>query len=401
MRIGILGDFHLGYERFYEDSFEQAEKAFREACASSDIILLLGDLFDSKTPKPEVLARAFKIFRIPFEKKWEARLIEYISKDGRKPFTEIPVIAIHGTHERRIKELINPVQTLEHAGFLINAHASTVIFEKNGERIAIQGFGGIPEDYAKNALLSLDLKPVKNAFNILIFHQNIKELMQEVVPGLSLEDLPKGFGIYLCGHIHTRKKEKMPNGTLLLIPGSTVITQLKKGEETPKGFYIYDTAKNEVEFKEIETRPFFYEEIELRDASIADVNSRCREVIEGVLSKQNREEPIIKVKLTGALAKGLQSANLDVQILIDDFKGKAVIEIDKDFELTSLKEKIEKLRSLREQKLSVKELGIEILKERLKEYNFSLGVDAESLFNLLSEESKDLEKVLKKLLEST
>jgi DNA repair exonuclease SbcCD nuclease subunit len=400
MKIGILGDFHLGYERFYEDSFVQAENAMREACSSSDVILLLGDLFDSKTPKPEVLSKAFKIFRIPFEKRWEAKLVDYVSKDGRKPFTNIPVVAIHGTHERRIKELVNPIQTLEHAGFLINAHSSAVVFEKDGERVAIQGFGGVPEEYAKNALLSLEFKPIENAFNILIFHQSIKELMQEVAPGISIEDLPKGFDLYLCGHIHTRKKEKMPSGSLLLVPGSTVITQLKKGEEAPKGLYIYDTSKREFEFREIETRPFFYEEIELKEASIKDINNIAKQTVEGILKKQSKKEPIIKLKLTGTLAKGLQPSNLDIQNLIDEFKGKAIVEVDKDFEFISLKEKIEKLRSLREQKLSVKELGMETLKEKLKEYNFGMKIDAESLFNLLSEE-KDLEKALKKLLESS
>lgn len=400
MKIGILGDFHLGYERFYEDSFLQAENAMKEACLFSDVILLLGDLFDSKTPKPEVLSKAFKIFRIPFEKRWEAKLFDYTSKDGRKPFTSIPVIAIHGTHERRTKELVNPIQTLEHAGFLLNAHSSIVIFEKDGEKVAIQGFGGVPEEYAKNALLSLEFKPIKNAFNILIFHQSIKELMNEVAPGISIEDLPKGFDLYLCGHIHTRKREKMSDNSLLLIPGSTVITQLKKDEETPKGFYIYDTKKREAEFREVETRPFFYEEVKLKGASINDISSIAKEVIESILKKQSKKEPIIKLKLTGTLAKGLQSTNLDVQNIIDDFKGKAIVEVDKDFELTSLKEKIERLRSLREQKLSVKELGMETLKEKLKEYNFKMDSDAETLFNLLSEE-KDLEKALKKLLGSS
>ena len=296
--------------------------------------------------------------------------------------------------------MVNPIQTLEHAGFLVNSHSSAVVFEKDGEKVAIQGFGGVPEEYAKNALLSLEFKPIENAFNIFIFHQSIRELMQEVAPGISLEDLPKGFDLYLCGHIHTRKKEKMPNGALLLIPGSTVITQLKKGEEAPKGFYIYDTLKREAEFREIETRPFFYEEVKLKEASIKDINKIAKEIIESILKKQNKKEPIIKLKLTGTLAKGLQSTNLDVQNLIDDFKGKAIIEVDKEFELTSLKEKIEKLRSLREQKLSVKEIGIETLKEKLKEYNFKMNINAEDLFNLLSEE-KDLEKALKKLLETT
>src|SRR5271157_3521297 len=96
LKIAVLADFHLGYARFLDDSFEQAERAFSMACEEADLVVLLGDLFDSRTPKQEILARSFKLFRSARGKKWEAKLVSYESKDGRKNYAEVPVVAIHG-----------------------------------------------------------------------------------------------------------------------------------------------------------------------------------------------------------------------------------------------------------------------------------------------------------------
>jgi DNA repair exonuclease SbcCD nuclease subunit len=399
LKIAVLADFHLGYARFFEDSFEQAEKAFSKACEEADLVVLLGDIFDARIPKQEILARSFKLFRLAFGKKWETKLVSYKSKDGRENYAEVPVVAIHGTHERRTKELVNPVELLEKAGFLVNVHAATAIFEKDGEKVAVQGMGGVPEEYAKNALEVLSPKPVEGAFNIFLLHQS----MSEFLPGeglMGMEDLPRGFELYLCGHIHTKMVQKLDSGAYFIIPGSTVITQMRKEDVGNKGFFIFDTKSREAIFREIESRPFFYEELEFKQAGLEEVLTMARKSVEKLLEDKADVKPVIKLKLKGTVAKGLNQSNLDVSSVAREFYDRAVVEIDKNLESETLKEKIDKLRSLRESKLSVKDMGIEILKSKLKRYGFKSSIDVETLYALLSEEGKgSADKALKRILE--
>ena len=86
----------------------------------------------------------------------------------------IPVVAIHGTHERRGKELVNPIEMLEKAGFLIHIHKQAVVFEVNGKKVAIHGIGGTPERDFREELNEIT-KPMPDAVNILMLHQSTKE----------------------------------------------------------------------------------------------------------------------------------------------------------------------------------------------------------------------------------
>lgn len=399
MKIAVLADFHLGYAKFLDDSFEQAERAFSMACGEADLVVLLGDIFDSRVPKQEILARSFKLFRNAFGKKWEAKLASYDSRDGRSNYAEVPVVAIHGTHERRTKDLVNPIELLEKAGFVVNVHAATAVFEKDGERIALQGMGGVPEEYAKNALEALSPKPVGGAFNVFLFHQS----MREFLPGeglMGMEDLPKGFDLYLCGHIHTKTIQKLDSGAYFIIPGSTVITQMRKEDVGGKGFFIFDTKSREAVFREIQSRPFFFEELEFKQAGLEEVLAKARKTVEKLLENKSVAKPLIKLKLKGSMAKGLSQSNLDVSSIATEFGDRAIVEVDKNLESETLKEKIDKLRSLRESKLSVRDIGVEILKNKLKKYGFKSSIDVETLYSMLSEEGKgSAEKALKRILE--
>ncbi len=65
MKIAILSDLHFGYRRFYEDAFSQAAEAMQLACKMGDVVLVPGDLFDSRSPTPHAIKMALKIFFIP------------------------------------------------------------------------------------------------------------------------------------------------------------------------------------------------------------------------------------------------------------------------------------------------------------------------------------------------
>jgi len=62
MKIAIVSDLHLGYERFYEDAYLQAKEALEKASSMADMLIIPGDLFDNRSPKPEVLAQGMNIF---------------------------------------------------------------------------------------------------------------------------------------------------------------------------------------------------------------------------------------------------------------------------------------------------------------------------------------------------
>ncbi|MCL5413496.1 MAG: hypothetical protein M1569_03795 [Candidatus Marsarchaeota archaeon] len=64
MKIAILSDFHLGYERFREDAYRQAEEALTRAAGLADAMIIPGDIFDNRMPRPDVIAEAINLFRI-------------------------------------------------------------------------------------------------------------------------------------------------------------------------------------------------------------------------------------------------------------------------------------------------------------------------------------------------
>ena len=387
MKLAILSDFHLGYERFSDDAFKQALEAMASASAEADAILLAGDIFDTKVPKPESIAQAMTIFRIPLGRRWQTRVASFSARDGRQNLCGAPVVAIHGTHEVRAKSLLNPVQVLERGGFLINAHAATVVLEKGEERVAVAGMGGVPEKQAQAAIEALGVRPVEGAFNIFMFHQSLRELLPVSDEYLSVDDLPSGFDLYVCGHMHGHLFKRI-GGKQILIPGSTVVTQLRKDEEAEKGFFIFDTKTLDCSFRAIHSRPFFYREVELRDASERDAEEEVRRALQEVIG-DSTQKPIVRVKVKGTLRKGVSPSFLQFSKVVDEFADKAFVCIDKAFESHELAEKVRELRSLRDERVSVRDLGLELLEKKLKEKGFSMKVDIEDLFEQLSSSKRN------------
>ena len=334
MKIAIIGDTHLGYPRFYADSFTQAKAAFGDASKKADLILFLGDLYDSRVPSLQVLGDAISIFRS----------------------LKIPVYAIHGNHERRSRGALNPVQLLERAGLLAHLHFSSAVFEKEGEKIFIAGMGNVPDDLAQGALKKLagKLTPPEGAFSILMLHQSFKEYVYGENLS-SLNDLePLGYSLYLNGHIHAQK-EGMDGR--FLIPGSTVLTQLTREETKPKGYILYDTQSKTHEVVQIPSRKFIFEELEFQDAN----PSAAREKVLGRISALRAESPdaILKFRLKGTIAQGFRTQDLALP------REEGVF-IDNRLNERQLKRELEKLREMRESRMPLRELSEQRLRERLK-----------------------------------
>ena len=394
MKIAIVSDLHIGYERFRQDALRQAKMALEKAMGMADAILIPGDIFDKRAPKPDVIAEAINLFRdLKDAYKPSSEISEF--RGTGKIYTKIPIIAVPGTHERTAAGKENPLTLLSLAGLLADTSESTTIIQKGDEKVAIFGLGGVPEEQVKSELQRLSPSPVAGAFNIFMFHQSIYEILPFNESFIHYDDLPEGYDLYVCGHIHN-SIEATVHGKPFLIPGSTVLTQLKDKEQGKKGFIIFDTLSQMHEFVEIASRDFVLENVEVERSSASDVASSIRKAVEKAAS--GHDSPVVRVVVSGTLEKGSEPSDIALQKLVSEFSGRAEIEIDmSSLESEGLGESIEQIRSGRLGTMSIKELGMALLQERLKEEGYSGKIDSQTLFSVLSESKK--EEAIKAVLE--
>ncbi len=396
MKLAILSDFHLGYERFREDAYIQAKEALEEASKEADVLVMPGDIFDMRSPKPEVLAEAINLFRELSYKEWKARVASF--EGSGKNFTTVPIIAIPGTHERRAYGVEDPVDLLALAGLLVDISDGRVIIEKEGERVCISGLGGIAEERFKEALREADLRPEQGLFNAFMFHQSVYELLPFSSDFITLDELPKGFDLYVDGHIHN-KVEMKAHGKPFLIPGSTELTQLKEGEQEAKGFFIFDTVTREYKFKEIKSRRFKLVRIDIEGLEPGKIAENMEKELSSEIKESGGERPIIRVELSGRLMDGFRSIDIDVQSAIKEFKEKAIIEVGKGKVESEQKDiDVEALRSGTLENHSIKDFGLSIFIEKLVEKKYELVTSPRELFDVLAEEGSK-EKAVKKAMD--
>lgn len=404
MKIALLSDFHLGFgkgtERFTE-SFENAQKAIELALEQKpDCVLVLGDVFDSEIPSQETWHLAFKVFA-PIKKTRADCKITRSKKDQKEEMEclHIPVFAIHGTHEYRGKDFRNAIEVLESAGFLFHLHASTALLEKGNEKIAVHGLGGVPEKNALDALKLWNPVPVQDAKNLLLLHQGIKEYLpfdNEMIASIALADLPKGFDLIANGHLHWASEEKLEQGKFLLT-GSTLTTQMKKLEsEKEKSICIFDTETGTVKMLHIPgQRKLFYEKIKFDNVNQGAIVQKLGEILEKIAAQNLEKKPLVRLKLTGTLVKGVSNANIDLSEISKKFSEKAILSISKEFDSESFKTKISQLREMQKSKKSISALGLELLEKNLGETGFGSG-SAEQLLQLL--QSGENEKAMQLIL---
>jgi len=392
MRVAIISDMHLGYafnsERG-EDPFLQAAEALEKAIEKgADLILVAGDIFDSRVPTQDVLGRAMQLFINPLTAKNSGvKLVETIGKERSEisstALSGVPVVAIHGTHERRGRERTNAVQLLERAGLLIHIHCQTVVFEKDGEKVAIHGMSGVPENYARKVLETWNPRKVEGVKNIFMLHQSIeKYIYTGDNPSLKIEDLPQDFDLVIDGHIHWSNEDKIGSGKFL-IPGSTVVTQMRQAEaDNPKGFYIYENEK--LEFVKLETpRQVFYKKLGFKEAKPDEVVRQIKAEIEKIPTSERK--PLVRFLLSGNLAEGFEASSIDLSSLIGEYDDHLILSFGKEkLETSEMLRRRHLIETLMERQLSVDEMGAEILKKHLESIEFPQNVDATVLLEHLS-----------------
>lgn len=394
MKIAVLSDLHLGFgynSELENDSFENFEEALERAL-DSDLIIIAGDLFDSRSPRTAVWAGAIKILSKAILKKSSARLVGTMKKlheIHKKTLEAVPIVALYGNHDRRTRNEINAVEALDHAGLLILLHKENIVFEKDGVRVAIHGMSSVPERFAKQNLDEWNPKPVEGCFNILVIHQNVYPYVYSPLepPSLSIETLPKGFDMVLDGHIHVKAYEKV-NEKPFVILGSTVITQFDKKEaNNEKGFHIIEVGQeNKIQFIPLQNnRKFFYYDVNTNN------NSTLRDQIEKLVNeivfvKNLPKPPVIKFRISG---KDTDVVDEDLRMVERKYEGKAIMMFSKTLESQEMTEKMEFLRNLRDQKMSVEEIGLNLLEKNLTELKFRPVFPTEEVFKTLSDGEVD------------
>ncbi len=394
LKLAVLSDFHLGFGQgtdVYDDSFGNASLALELAAKSEpSLILLVGDIFHEKVPKPEVLAQAIEMFsKTNRMVKSSPLLVKKVKNNKTEEVKKAisSVICVWGTHERRSTQSINPVQLLEKAGLVYCLHNESIQLSIGYDKVGLHGLSGEPEQYAKGALKEWNPKPLPDSFNIMLLHQNFKELLPvQEDEWLSFSDLPEGFDLFLLGHFHANYEGKHPDfNTPILIPGSTITTQITKVEsEKKKGFYILEIGRQKVDVKfiSIPTRQIFYEKLNVSGKRPVEISMEISAQIKKCLDTKPKQKPLIKIKLSGVLAEGFSPADLNFGSMMDEYGPNAIVSLDKsDLKSASLEKQSELLQRLKEEGTTLDQVGLNLLKEAIKE-NISLQ-KLEDIFNYL------------------
>ena len=367
MKVASVSDTHFGYPRFEADASAQGRAAILDAAKRADILILGGDIFDHRIPKMETLLEVAKLLQ-------EAKKTMH-EHGACSPY----ILGIHGTHERRAKDALNPIALLAHLGLMEDLHNKTTTIKFNDERVAFSGLGGLPDDLVKEALPRLACKPAPDAVNFFIFHQTLREFIPVPLDAYaSIDDLPSGHDYYLCGHIHARKEYR---GGKLLLSGSTVMTQQKEEEKSPKGYYLIDTVSRHAEFIPISTRPFEMVELKFDKAKPSEVRQVVEKELQKLLAQKWADKPILRIRLSGSLS----CANSDLDLSGIGAGEEAFLTIDNQLDGANLAEGLSQLKMERMNRATPLELGMALLRENSK----TAGLDAkraEEMFERFSKE---------------
>ena len=379
MRIAILSDFHLGYERFRADAYSQAEEAMRKASEMSDMIIIPGDIFDSRIPKPDVIAEAITLFRNLSGKEWKAKVTGFVG-DGRN-YSNVPVIAIPGTHERRAQDAADPVDILGLAGLLVDVSNATAVVELDGERVAVRGMGGIADDRFKEVVSEANPGPVSGAFNIFVFHESLYELLPFNSKFMKFDELPEGFDLYVNGHIHSRFEADV-HGKKLLIPGSTVITQLKPSDQGRKGFFVFDTKSGKYEFIEINSRRFVISEVDLQKCAPESYGDALSHAVDEAIGGKP-DIPIVRLVVPGNFAHA-ENFEFEISTIPKKYAGRAIVEVARSLVNGKLLDTPMNSVAGAFGNMSVKDYGMGVLAEKMKMHGVVFDAfGAADLFELL------------------
>lgn len=357
MKVGILSDTHFGFAwgtPREEESFEQAAEGLKKLLEEKvDIIILAGDVFHVPAPPPEIWSRAIDVLSLA-----KTRDSHVTADVPARCLEGTPIVCIHGTHERRARKAETALQTLEKVGLVIHLHAGSVTFSKSEDQLTIHGLSGVPEKYASSAIKQWSPEPAPGA-NILVFHQNLFPFIYTSSnDGLHLADLPEGFDLYVDGHIHTPILTNYGEAPVI-ITGSTVLTQMRKGEQGDKCVWTWDGKIKQIPIK---TRKFVYLELSAEGRTPLELEKQMESVLSGY-----GKDTLVKLKVTGKLKPGYTSGDITVP------RVPALVSIDRSLDTGKSDPEVRPLD----------ETAVSLLSAKLAELGFKSRTDVSVLYELL------------------
>ncbi|MCL5413495.1 MAG: hypothetical protein M1569_03790 [Candidatus Marsarchaeota archaeon] len=282
------------------------------------------------------------------------------------------------------------------AGLVVDVSNATAVLRKGDEKVAVRGIGGIADDRFREVVSKENPVPVNGAFNIFMFHESLYELLPFNQEFMHIAELPSGFDLYVNGHIHNKVEMKV-HGKKLLIPGSTVLTQLKEGEQEPKGFYIFDTITGRHEFVGIRSRRFVLSKIGISQLDNENVADAVRKEIERAIGNEN-DMPIVRIVIDGKIPKG-HNADIEINDLSRRYKDRAIIDVSKSGITDGAILERQNMQQVSFDRISVRDYGLGIFLEKVRQAGISTGgVGPAELLDLLGSET-NREKAVKKALD--
>jgi hypothetical protein len=122
----------------------------------------------------------------------------------------------------------------------------------------------------------------------------------------------------------------------------------------------------------------FYEKISFKNAQPEEVMKVVNQKIEELSKNQCTPKPLVRIKLTGSLAKGFSQS--DVSFSLPDW---GIFSLSKEFSVENFEKKINQLKELQLQKKSVVDVGVDILEKNVDEAGL-VSFETRRLFDLLS-----------------
>lgn len=406
MKFAVIGDTHFGYNfsgKRKNESFVNGFEAFELAISENvDFIIQVGDFFDERLPKPEVISPVLKKLSEYNKVIPKVKLTETIDDKNKSKLQNKkipPIIVILGDHDRRPRDFVNPVQLLYDANLIHYIQSETEVVEVNDKRIAIHGFSNVPHQNAKEIFLKRNFQKIPNLKNILLMHQNFKEMIPNLPEDmLSISDIPSFYDASFLGHIHWKKefRNKISNNPIIFT-GSTVATQMTKQEsKIKKGIFIVD-LKDEliINFKELKSpRVLKYINLNIDNMKPSEINVKINESIKEIIEYHNHPLiPMIRIKLDGILHDGFLPSDISFKTINKKFEDKLILNIDKSkIKSKKLEEKTKLIRKAKNDKKNINQLGIEILSKKM---NIRDIQKIEEIFMLLK--TNNLDEVLTKI----
>lgn len=406
MKFAVIGDTHFGYNfggKRKNESFVNGFEAFELAISENvDFIIQVGDFFDERLPKPEVISPVLKKLSEYNKVIPKVKLTETIDGKNKSILQNKkipPIIVILGDHDRRPRDFVNPVQLLYDANLIHYIQSETEVVEVNDKRIAIHGFSNVPHQNAKEIFSKRNFQKIPNLKNILLMHQNFKEMIPNLPEDmLSISDIPSFYDASFLGHIHWKKefRNKISNNPIIFT-GSTVATQMTKQEsKIKKGIFIVD-LKDEliINFKELKSpRVLKYINLNIDNMKPSEINVKINESIKEIIEYHNHPLiPMIRIKLDGILHDGFLPSDISFKTINKKFEDKLILNIDKSkIKSKKLEEKTKLIRKAKNDKKNINQLGIEILSKKM---NIRDIQKIEEIFMLLK--TNNLDEVLTKI----